>query len=379
MSDALGHPEFVQILIDLMEERPSKAISFREFMELCLYHEPYGYYRNDRLKIGREGDFYTSSSIGSIMGEMLASYIQQKWKSQHPPTKGLKLVEWGGGNGRLALHILNEIEAQEPDLYKTLSYTMIESSSFHRMLQNQTLQPHQPLINHQTEQAWLSSSPSDEEIFVIANELIDAFPVHRVKWWNTSWQESYVVWDSEQQAFREIWQPLKQGALRTYIDSAELTGISGQVFEINLQARDWIRSVASCIRTGQVILIDYGDKAEELFAPHRMRGTLMCYRKHQAHDNPFVYVGEQDITAHVDFSSCMQAAFAAGFTEQKLQTQREFLIEQGIMEKLQDHIDPNPFSEASKKNRAIRQLLLSDQISELFKVLILNKKGDPLP
>jgi SAM-dependent MidA family methyltransferase len=122
-----------------------------------------------------------------------------------------------------------------------------------------------------------------------------------------------------------------------------------------------------------MIIIDYGAEEDELYAAHRMRGTLMCYRQHHAYDNPFIHVGEQDITSHVNFTACIDAASSAGFTGSKLQTQRDFLVEQGILEKLQAHFDLNPFGEAAKKNRAIRQLLLSDQMSELFKVLILIK------
>jgi SAM-dependent MidA family methyltransferase len=152
-----------------------------------------------------------------------------------------------------------------------------------------------------------------------------------------------------------------------------LTFKEGQVAEINLHAAQWIRTVGDAIHDGRTIIIDYGAEANELYAAHRMRGTLMCYRRHQAYDNPFIYAGEQDITAHVDFTACIDAASTAGFTSTKLQTQRDFMVEQGILEKLQNHFDLNPFSEAAKKNRAIRQLLLSDQMSELFKVLILTK------
>lgn len=377
MSDVLGHPELVQLLISCMEKRSSRAIPFREFMEFCLYHEPYGYYRNDSVKIGKEGDFYTSSSIGSIMGEMIATYICKTWKAQNEWPNPLQLVEWGGGNGRLALHILDELKSLEPELYGRLTYTMIESSGYHRILQKKSLQPHLALFKQLTEQEWLRDEPSDQ-VFVIANELLDAFPVHRVQSGGDSWLESYVSWNAGKQSFMEIWKPLEHGPLLLYLEQAAFSIARGQVLEINLQAGEWIRTVASCIKKGQVIIIDYGDQAEELYGMHRMMGSLMCYRKHQAQDNPFQHVGEQDITAHVDFSYCMKAALDAGFTEPRLQTQREFLMEQGIFEKLQNHFDPNPFSEVSKKNRAIRQLLLSDQMSELFKVLVLNKKGDPL-
>lgn len=119
------------------------------------------------------------------------------------------------------------------------------------------------------------------------------------------------------------------------------------------------------------MIIDYGDVSDELFAAYRMRGTLMCYHHHRANDNPYESPGEQDITAHVNFSELIYAARNLGFREIQYMTQKQFLIEAGIMDLLQEHSNRDPFSPEAKKNRSIRQLLMSDQMSELFKVLIL--------
>jgi SAM-dependent MidA family methyltransferase len=341
-------------------------------MDLCLYHEPLGYYQSDRFKIGREGDFYTSSSIGSGMGEMLASYIRKECAANYSSMECIQIVEWGGGSGRLAQHLLDELKNEEISLYERAAYIMIESSGYHRELQRETLHAHAHKIEHVTESAWLTRASRDG-VFVLANELLDAFAVHRVRRFGDSLQESYVAWMDGPAGFQQQWISLQgDHPLYTYLEQTVLH--EGQVAEINLHAMEWIAGIAASIGDGRLIIIDYGDRAEELYAPHRMQGTLMCYRQHQAYDNPFIYAGEQDLTAHVDFSACVQAALAAGFTGVTLQTQSEFLVEQGILDKLQNHFDPNPFSEAAKKNRAIRQLLLSDQMSELFKVLILTKK-----
>ena len=119
--------------------------------------------------------------------------------------------------------------------------------------------------------------------------------------------------------------------------------------------------------------MDYGHEAQELTAAHRMRGTLLCYKDHMAHDRPFMAPGEQDITAHVNFTACRLAAEQAGWQMIYYDTQKQFLIDQGVLQDLSSHDGLNPFSEAAKRNRSIRQLLLSDNMSETFKVMVLER------
>jgi SAM-dependent MidA family methyltransferase len=378
LTDARGNLKLVEVIKASIQKHPLQAIPFRDYMDLCLYHEPLGYYRNERSKIGREGDFYTSSSVGSSMGEMIAAYIRKESLAYYSSMETIHIVEWGGGNGRLAQHLLDELKNEELVLYERITYIMIESSGYHRELQREALHAHSHKIRHLTESDWLLRGCRDG-VFVLANELLDAFPVHRVRRSGDILQECYVAWQKDTDIFQETWFPLEPDSrLFAHLEERGLALREGQIAEINLDASDWIRAIAESLDVGRMIIIDYGEQAEELYAAHRMQGTLLCYRHHQAYDNPFIYTGEQDITAHVDFTACIRDAAAAGFSGATLQTQREFLVEQGILHKLQNHFDPNPFSETAKKNRAIRQLLLSDQMSELFKVLILLKKGDPV-
>ncbi|MHC0615429.1 class I SAM-dependent methyltransferase [Paenibacillus sp. GCM10027628] len=369
----LGHPDVVNALKKAIRQSETRFISFRDYMDICLYSEPGGYYRNTNLKIGKGGDFYTSSSIGSVMGEMVAAFICRQVDLAVPSRETIHLVEWGGGNGRLALHILDEIKQAAPALYSRLSYTIIESSGFHRELQRQTLVAHTERIQFMNDSEWYASGTHDN-VYVLANELLDAFPVHRIRYLDLKFQESFISWNEKEERFEEHWLPLKDEPLLDFIDRLKVQWTEGQIAEVNLAAETWIDAVAKQVKSGCCIIIDYGDCEKELYAAHRHRGTLMCYRKHQAHDNLLIAQGEQDITSHVNFTSCIDAAERGGFTSCTLQTQREFLVEQGILLKLQDHFDPNPFSDVSKRNRAIRQLLLSDQMSELFKVLIAKKK-----
>ncbi|OCT17118.1 hypothetical protein A8709_24345 [Paenibacillus pectinilyticus] len=375
MEQRIGNVGVVSALKEAIKTAANQRIPFQTYMEICLYQETYGYYRNDQIKIGKQGDFYTSSSIGTVMGEMVASYISKDLQQSIRMPASIQLVEWGGGNGRMALQILDELKSSFPNVYARTSYAIIESSPYHRQLQRDRLVEHAALTRFVDETEWLKEMP-EEHVYVIANELLDAFPVQRVRYLDDHYQESYVTWQDQLPHFIEVWFPVESQRTLDYLSSIEVQWREGQIGEVNLGAWDWYARLSGRMRSGAVIAIDYGDIESELFAPHRHQGTLMCYRKHEAHDNPFLFPGEQDITAHVNFSYCQRAAMASGFDVCPLVTQRQFLVDQGILEKLQNHADPNPFSEVSKRNRSIRQLLLSDGMSELFKVCITTKKGE---
>ncbi|OAS13832.1 hypothetical protein A8708_24730 [Paenibacillus oryzisoli] len=364
------------ILKERIGSTRDQRISFRDYMEICLYEDTVGYYQKDRIKIGKQGDFYTSSSIGTVMGEMVAAFISKQLHTRANHLHAIEIVEWGGGNGRMARQLLDEMKRVDPDLYQLITYTLIESSAYHRGLQQDQLVEHVERIRFLDETSWLSESPRDH-VFVLANELLDAFPVHRLQYRDRAFHESHVIWQDREPYLQEIWSPLEPGRILDYLNALEVQWQDGQMSEMNLEAIDWYVRLTNRMLSGCVIAIDYGDIEEELYASHRHQGTLMCYQKHEAHDNPFIAPGEQDITAHVNFSLCHKAAVSAGFEPFVFQTQRQFLVEQGILEKLQNHFDPNPFSEVSKRNRSIRQLLLSDGMSELFKVFVAIKKGEP--
>jgi SAM-dependent MidA family methyltransferase len=358
-------------LIDLMERSPDKRITFHDFMAVCLYDPEHGYYNTDRIKIGKEGDFYTSSSLGSFMGKMLAKTFVRLLREEGWDQGNWQIVEWGGGTGRLSLHILDHLQVIEPSLYEKLQYTIVDRSSFHRSLQQEALLLH-PQVRFQEPEQWLAHHQSVPTI-VCSNELLDAFPVHRIRYYQGRFQQIYVSWDSKREQFQEQYDERLEPELLNFIEQEQLPTRERQHFEINLEADRWIRKMAERLNPGALVTIDYGDVREELYGPHRMNGTLMCYKKHQAHDNPYINVGEQDITAHVNFSSCIHSGIQAGLQNWELETQRRFLVSNGILELLVSHDGTDPFGAAARNNRAIRQLLLSDQMSELFKVLIQRK------
>jgi SAM-dependent MidA family methyltransferase len=340
-------------------------------MDLCLYDEEYGYYRSERVKIGKEGDFYTSSSVGTLMGEMLAAYIAEQLPELVGPAGGLTLVEFGGGTGRLSRHIMDALQAGG-SAYERVRLVLIETSPHHRALQREALAAHAARTSWTSEEEWLAGGAADG-VLVLANELLDAFAVHVVEADDAGRpHEVCVAWDEAAHRFAERLRPLGDD-VSAYLAAETIRLLPGQRAEVNLAADAWVGRIAGRLRRGRLVVIDYGDVAAELYAPHRMRGTLLGYRRHEAAERPYEYVGRQDLTAHVNFSALIRVGRAAGCTAHELMPQREFLLRQGILAQLQDALGTDPFSPAARRNRAIRQLLLSDQMSELFKVLILSK------
>jgi len=355
-----------------IDRNPLQAIPFRDYMELCLYHDPLGYYSRDTVKVGKDGDFYTSASIGTIMGEVLGAYfirLAREFADGQP----VAIVEWGGGTGRLTALVLDTIAELCPELYERLEYRLVEISPYHREMQLQALARH-PNVSHVDDKEWMGGN-REGAVLVFSNELLDAFPVHLIERSNGKLLEWHVGWSDKESRFFARRLPLDpNGQAAAYLAREHISVSEGQRLEVNPQAVEWIKRIGSEMEQGILITIDYGDIAEELYAAHRMQGTFLCYRNHLAYDDPFAYPGEQDMTSHVNFTACIRAGEEAGFTEWTLRTQKQFLIDEGVLELLASHDGRDPFGPEARRNRAVRQLLVSDQMSELFKVLVQMKK-----
>lgn len=348
------------------------CISFRDYMELCLYDESDGYYRSGNVRIGKKGDFYTNSAIGNVMARSLASYIVNYRLGHGEP---VRLMEWGAGTGRLSAQIAQACLSLDPEWMRQVSLMLVDDNHVHREaaaaeLVSAGIGGLQSAILPSAE-AWSMewSGPS----VVIANELLDALPVHRVQQVHGKLYELGVAIDEANGGFQYVWMPLTDERIEQTLERSGIRLREGQITEVNLAAEDWLGMLSSKLRRGRLIVIDYGHEAQEYAAEHRMFGTLLCYWKHQASDNPLVRPGEQDITAHVNFTQIRQASERLGWTSVYDASQKQFLFDNGIMEMLQQHDGRDPFSAEARMNRAVRQLLLSDQMSETFKVMVLEK------
>jgi SAM-dependent MidA family methyltransferase len=351
------------------------AIPFVRFMELALYHPQYGYYTSDRTKVGKEGDFYTSATVHPVFAETLADTMIDMW--QQSGMAEPVLVEVGGGTGYLMKHIVERIRHAAPSLYERIRLLMIESSPYHRDLQREAL------LAHPVPKTWYptveeAAAHETVEGVLFSNEWFDAYPVHVLEKHQDGWHEVGVAWDEQAGSFREVLLPYLTDAAAAYMAAAEPRVDAGTRIEVNLAMRQAIAAVARLLTRGYVVTIDYGDEEEQLYHPSRKRGTLMCYYRHRAHDNPYVHVGEQDMTAHVNFSALRKWGEEEGLLHLAYMRQDQFLIQSGILRKLQDHQDVDPFtSEAMKRNRAVRQLISPDGMGGVFRVLV-QAKNVPL-
>ncbi|WP_139489982.1 class I SAM-dependent methyltransferase [Brevibacillus dissolubilis] len=360
-----------------INQSENHSISFVRFMELALYHPRHGYYRQTRPKVGKDGDFYTSATVHPVFAETLADAVLTIWREQ-----GIEepvLVEAGGGTGHLMKHMLTHIQNTAPDVYGRMKVMMIEISGYHQELQRQALAEFRcPQVWYPTIEA--AAEAESIEGVIVSNEWFDAFPVRMLDKTVEGWREVGVTWLEQEERFAEVHLDTFSGA-REEVDVLEKLLVElpaslpvGMRIEVNTAVAGTMKAISDLLHRGSVITIDYGDRQEDLYHPSRRRGTLMCYHRHQASDNPYQLVGEQDITAHVNFSELIRRGEEVGLNDVSFQRQDQFLMQHGILHKAQSHNDRDPFtSQAMKRNRAIQQLLMPSGLGGMFRVLVQRK------
>lgn len=360
-------PSIVSELKDRIEERG--RITFEEFMDTALYHPEYGYYTSKKARIGKEGDYYTSTDVHRAFGVCIMRQIEEMWNILK--ISPLSLVEVGAGKGLLCADILLSAREKSPTLFKEIRYFIVEKSP--EFIERQ--KRHIEELGLLDKVSWvleIKEGLSENIGIVLSNELIDAFPVHKVRYSNGRWNEIYVT--------------LENGILTEKEDSISderladfLTGLEGSfddryTTEVNLKAIDWIKGVGNSLQKGFVITIDYGYPRKELYSAERNRGTLMCYFRHQASEDPYLNIGEQDITTHIDFTSLAEAGKAAGLEVAGFTDQSYFLMGCGIEEEFQQLEAFNAENIAAFKNNiTLKKLLIPGGMGSKFKVLIQQK------
>lgn len=355
--------ELVQLLRSLIEEKG--AITFAEYQENCLYHPIYGYYSQDRCKIGKAGDFYTSPAVHAVFGETIAHYIARLWDEMgnpHPFT----LLEFGAGDGSLAQAILHELAIDKPALYEHLQYIIIERSSSWKKEEQERLQRH-PVT-------WLTSSEECPPFTgcALSNELLDAFPVHVVRLMAQGWEELYVTW--AQGRFQTCWGAVSSPEVLAAIPAFAANARVGQAAEINIAALRWMEEVCTKLQRGFIITIDYGFTADILFHPSRTKGTWRGFRQHQLVDDPLNDPGEVDLTHDVNFTALMERGETLFLKTVFFGSQAEFLLQAGILQRLAPPQGGDPFrDEAGRRNRAIKHLIFPGALGHAFKVLVQQK------
>jgi SAM-dependent MidA family methyltransferase len=355
------------------------------FMELALYDPTFGYYARAPRRSGRAGDFFTSVDVGPLFGELLAIQIGEMAALLGGATRDFDLVEAGAGNGQLAADVLNGLGQRFPDILPHLKLHLVETSATARSAQTHRLRPFTQSLPGRATGVSSAELPESFEGVLYANELLDAFPVHQVVMRAAGLREVFV--ESHQDGLATTEGLPSTAALEDYLSAAGVALPPGARAEVNLRAVSWIRDAARRLRRGFVILIDYGHDAHELYSATHAQGTLTSFTGHvatspasRAQPEWLARPGEQDITAHVDFTSVRRAAEAEGLVTLGLLDQTYFLL--GLA-----GFPANPAAPASPgvldvsnptTRRAFATLMMPGGLGSTMKVLILGKNvGTP--
>ncbi|WP_008318259.1 class I SAM-dependent methyltransferase [Leptolyngbya sp. PCC 6406] len=370
------HLPLCEAIVAEIATAPQQRISFARYMDLVLYHPDHGYYTRSVSHLGPGGDFVTSVHLGHDFGELLAEQVADIWHHLDRP-QPFDLVEFGPGQGLMAADILAQLARAYPTCLAALRYTLVETSPALRQVQQQRLQPWQDrgislqwcALDQVPEAAWMGC--------VLSNELVDALPVHRVVLTEAGLQEQYVVCSNHPDLpFCGQLGPLSTPDLGAYLS---LVGVAiapptyplGYTTEINLAALDWLAAVARCLHRGYVITIDYGYEAHRYYSPTRTGGTLQCYRQQAHHSDPWVGVGQQDITAHVDFTALQRQGDRCGLSTVGFTPQAIFLMALGLGDRL-NAVAQTQGTDGASLNRALQR---RDSLHQLISPLGLGNFG----
>jgi SAM-dependent MidA family methyltransferase len=347
------------ILIEKIKQAPNQKISYADFIDTVLYHPTMGYYMRNQMKIGKSGDFITSSNVSDIFG-----MIFSKWFFKHVKNNNIEPVvcEVGAGNGRFAKAFLDSW-SNFTDI--PLTYYIVEASPYHKHLQQEILP-----IGKNVYQVDQLTELKPFNGLIISNELFDALPVHVIEKKSGQLFEVMVGWN--EQGFIEHSEPLENSKIVSFIKEQKITLVDNQRIEISLQMESMLKTFSNVVGNALIVTIDYGYTSEEWKDPARRSGSLRGYHKHQMINNVLLNPGEMDITHHIHFDSLIQIGEKYSLEFLLKNRQDEFLIAAGLLQELEDHYDPNPFSEKSKRNRAIRSLVMPG-MSSFFHIVIQQK------
>ena len=370
-TDPGDEPELVARLRD--EIAREGRITFARFMERALYEPELGYYRRTRPGPGREGDFLTAPETHAIFGRAVARQLDEVWGRLGRPDPFV-LREYGAGVGTLARAVLDGREQEASGLRAVIRYEPVEVEA----ARIEALAAALGAAGHAHALATPTDPPAPITGVVLANELLDALPVHRVVLRAGRLRELYV--ERRDGGFQEVEGDPSTPALARRLEEVGVRLREGQRAEISLGLDRWVRDAAAGLERGLVLLVDYGYPASELYGPRRLAGTLMAYVAHRAHDDPWINVGRQDLTAHVDVTAVERAADSAGLDRLGVTTQAEFLVGLGVQTLLQEaQADPTMTLERYVALRSGLMRLLDPAATGRFRVMAFGRDlpGDP--
>ncbi|WP_312471745.1 SAM-dependent methyltransferase [Neobacillus sp.] len=348
---------YLQQLISLS---PTKLISYADYIGAVLYHPELGYYMKDKQKIGRQGDFITTSNISDVYGRLMA-----KWFSNVCNETNLEPIfcEIGAGNGRFAKAFLQE---WNESIKGPLQYYIVESSPFHRKLQSELLMPNFSVVQIES-----LDKMKEFQGIIFSNELFDALPVHVIEKIDGQLFEVMVGYQDDELFEQQI--PLSNPDIYSFLKESNIELKENQRIEIPLAMEMMLQEISKTLTKGLVVSADYGYSNTEWMDPRRAKGSLRGFYQHNMIDDVLKYPGEMDITTHIHFDYLIQKGEQVNLELLTKLRQDEFLLKAGILNELENNYDPNPFSEVSKRNRAIRSLIMPAGMSPYFHIIIQQK------
>ena len=355
-------------LAELLAERIRRfgPITFADYMRECLYHPVHGYYGKAESK--RFADYYTSVDVHPIFARLLARQFAEMWESLGRPAEFM-LVEAGAGVGRFATQVLDFCSVKLPALYAALRYVAVERSASRREQAMRAANRH-AIAGRFTASAEVPAHIAAGCFF--SNELVDALPVHRVVMGGGTLKEMFV--DFRDGRFLDVVAPVSTCAITEYFAAQGITLREGQHAEAGLEACDWISEVGRRLARGYVLTIDYGHPASDLFDDHHMRGTLLAYQNHRASEEFYASPGEQDLTAHVNFTALESWGKRSGLETAGFTSQTAFLLALGQGNEFADLYDEGQSEvERTKARLQLKTLIHPEGMGERFQVLIQRK------
>jgi SAM-dependent MidA family methyltransferase len=355
-------------LAELLADRIRRfgPLTFADYMRECLYHPVHGYYSKAESK--RFADYYTSVDVHPIFARLLARQFVEMWESLGRPA-AFTLVEAGAGAGRFAAHVLDFCEAKLPAFYDVLRYAAVERSASRRE------QAMTAAKRHATAGRFTASAEVPAYIAAgcfFSNELVDALPVHRMLMDGGASKEILVGFHDGR--FVDVVAPLSTCAISEYFAAQGIALREGQHAEAGLEACDWITEIGRRLERGYVLTIDYGHPAAELFDERHMRGTLLAYQNHRASEDFYGSPGDQDLTAHVDFTALELWGKQAGLETAGFTSQTAFLLALGQRNEFADLYDEGQSeAERTKARLQLKTLIHPEGMGERFQVLIQRK------
>jgi SAM-dependent MidA family methyltransferase len=355
-------------LAELLADRIRRfgPLTFADYMRECLYHPLHGYYSKAESK--RFADYYTSVDVHPIFARLLARQFVEMWESLGRPAE-FTLVEAGAGAGRFAAHVLDFCEAKLPAFYDVLRYAAVERSASRRE------QAMTAAKRHATAGRFTASAEVPAHIAAgcfFSNELVDALPVHRMLMDGGASKEILVGFHDGR--FVDVVAPLSTCAISEYFAAQGIALREGQHAEAGLEACDWITEIGRRLERGYVLTIDYGHPAAELFDERHMRGTLLAYQNHRASEDFYGSPGDQDLTAHVDFTALELWGKRAGLETAGFTSQTAFLLALGQRNEFADLYDEGQSeAERTKARLQLKTLIHPEGMGERFQVLIQRK------